>query len=1033
MDRRGFMKDVTQVGISLGVTGLLLDTTAPLAATKAQQGISKPHQEGDNHGPPESSLASTSVISLDGEWLLVTDPRNLGQEQKWFVHPSPDAKPARVPGIFQEVFPAYHGVVWYWREFTPPAHPHLQGRYLLRFGAVDYLGEAWLNGVSVGRHKGSETPFVLDVTDAVRPQVSNLLAVRVLKPGDTPIDGYVLREIPHRNEVVDYVPGSSFDFGGIVEPVDLLLPPAVRVENVFVRPDWKTGDIHLQANIRNATQKGTRGHLQLAVAPASTGTTLLAGRIEKDLSAGDTLIEVQLPVHGHRLWDLNDPYLYRVTVRLSADGVEGFDETSVRSGFRDFRVEKGYFRLNGKRIFLRSTHTGNHCPIGQTLPPAGASDFLRLDMLYAKASGFNMVRFISGMAHPYQLDLCDEIGLLVYEESLAAWLLADSPKMKERYESSVREMVLRDRNHPSVAMWGMLNETREGPVFSEAVSALPLVRSLDDSRLVLLSSGRWDGRLGIGSVSNPGSTQWDHVWGNEAPGAPSVATEHLEDYWMKTGDIHFYPQVPQSSETDHDLRTLGHDSKPVFLSEYGIGSTMDVIHEARMYEQLGVRPGIEDYVIVRSMADKLIADWKRFGMESVYAFPEYFLRDSQARMARHRLLGFNAIRSNPKICGFNLTGMLDHALTGEGVWRYWRDWKPGVMDVMQDGWAPLRWCLFVRPTHTYVRRPVKLEGVLANEDVLRPGEYPVRFRVCGPAGIAWERAATIHVPTLPQGEDGPLAIPVMAEEVALDGPEGDYGLTVYIEQGAAATEASWQFHLTDPSRLPRPEQRVTLWGIPANVQSWLKTHGVSGEEFLGAPPGRREIILVGKLSRAQNNAEGWKELARRMARGSTAVFLSHEAFQRENDAVGWLPLARKGRCYRFSDWLYHKECVAKAHPVFEGLQCRGILDWYYYGPVIPHYLFDGQETPSDVIAAAFAAGYSTPGGYASGILLGAYRFGEGQFIVNTFPVLEQLDRHPAADRILLNLVRYCSDFTGKPPAELPTNFDDRLRSIGYLR
>jgi len=115
---------------------------------------------------------------------------------------------------------------------------------------------------------------------------------------------------------------------------------------------------------------------------------------------------------------------------------------------------------------------------------------LRLDLLYAKASGFNMLRFISGMAHPYQLDLCDEIGLLVYEESLAGWELANSPKMKERYERSVREMVERDRSHPSLAMWGMLNETNDGPVFREAVADLPLVRSLDDSRLVLLSSGR---------------------------------------------------------------------------------------------------------------------------------------------------------------------------------------------------------------------------------------------------------------------------------------------------------------------------------------------------------------------------------------------------------------------------------------------------------------------------------------------------------------------------------------------------------------
>ena len=146
--------------------------------------------------------------------------------------------------------------------------------------------------------------------------------------------------------------------------------------------------------------------------------------------------------------------------------------------------------MNGKRIFLRSTHTGNHCPVGQIIPPAEAPDLLRRDLLYAKASGYNMVRFIAGMAHPWQLDLCDEIGLMVYEESYAAWLLADSPKMAERFDSSTMEMVRRDRNHPSVVIWGLQNEDFDGPVFRHAVESLALVRYFDDTRLVLLQSGR---------------------------------------------------------------------------------------------------------------------------------------------------------------------------------------------------------------------------------------------------------------------------------------------------------------------------------------------------------------------------------------------------------------------------------------------------------------------------------------------------------------------------------------------------------------
>src|SRR5208282_2999610 len=683
MNRRGFLKDVTELGIAGGAAGALLNNGYDLAAASTQAvGSHVVSTRGD-----EPAAIATPTLPLNGEWMIVRDPQNIGREQEWFARPTADASSVRVPGVFQEAFPAYHGVVWYWREFTAPLHPFAQGRYLIQFGAVAYFAEVWVNGVRVGEHEGSETPFEVDVTHAIKPQSNNLLALRVLKPGDQLIDGFVLNEIPHRNERVDFIPGSFFDYGGIVEPVGLLMTPAVWVNDVYLRPDWKTGDIRVQIRLRSAASKATRGHLQLTVSPAATGKTLLVKHLARTVAPGNTQVDVVLHVENHRLWDLTDPYLYRVSVRANADGVEGSDEASVRCGFRDFRVEKGYFRLNGKRIFVRSSHTGNHCPVGQVVPPPGAPDFLRLDLLYAKASGFNMLRFIAGIAHPYQLDLCDEIGLLVYEESLAGGVLGDCPQMKKRDELSPREMVRRDRNHPRLAMWGLLNETEHGPVFREAVAALPLVRSLDDNRLVLLGSGRWDKQPSIGSLSNPGSSEWEYAWGREAPEAAASRMTKVGGQAQDVGDVHIYPQVPQSEQDTDAIRTLGREGNPVFLSEYGIGSMMDVIHEARLFEQYGARPDLEDYVVAKSMADRLTADWKRLGMEGVYAFPEYFLRDSQVRMARHRLLGFNAIRSNPKICGFNLTGLLDHVLTGEGVWRFWRDWKPGVMDAMRDGWA----------------------------------------------------------------------------------------------------------------------------------------------------------------------------------------------------------------------------------------------------------------------------------------------------------------------------------------------------------
>jgi hypothetical protein len=222
--------------------------------------------------------------------------------------------------------------------------------------------------------------------------------------------------------------------------------------------------------------------------------------------------------------------------------------------------------------------------------------------------------------------------------------------------------------------------------------------------------------------------------------------------------------------------------------------------------------------------------------------------------------------------------------------------------------------------------------------------------------------------------------------------------------------------------------------VDAKAQSWLKEHGVPCRSLGGERSAQREIILVGDLSKTGSEAKSWRELARRMAQGSTVIFLSHAAFARGNETTAWLPLAKKGRCYRFVDQLYHKECVAKAHPIFEGLQAKAILDWYYYGQLIPHFVWDGQDTPDEVIAAAFAVGYGVPDiapSYGSAILMSRYKFGEGQFLLNTFPILDQLNENPAADRLLLNLVKYAGGFAGKPAANLSGNFEEKLRQIGY--
>ena len=115
------------------------------------------------------SLPSRTQL-LDGpDWWIATDPTNTGREEEWFDAPRPEAKPTKVPWVIQDIFPDYHGVVWYWHDFTTPTNPHPDGRFVLRFLAVDYYAEVWLNGVCIGKHEGSEDPFEFDVSGTLKP------------------------------------------------------------------------------------------------------------------------------------------------------------------------------------------------------------------------------------------------------------------------------------------------------------------------------------------------------------------------------------------------------------------------------------------------------------------------------------------------------------------------------------------------------------------------------------------------------------------------------------------------------------------------------------------------------------------------------------------------------------------------------------------------------------------------------------------------------------------------------------------------
>jgi hypothetical protein len=983
-------------------------------------------------GPVSSAVVATEptrVLSLDGDgWQIAVDPGNVGRQEAWFSAPRPEAKPTRVPWIIQDVFPDYHGVAWYWREFVASPDAHQDGRYILRFAAVDYLAEVWVNGTPVGGHEGAEDPFEFDVTAALRPGADNLLAVRVLSPTHEPIDGIALAATPRSCRTYPVTPGTTYSVGGIVDSVELLATPAVRIENLHVKPDWQSGRVEIEANLRNASNRPLRAILRCTIGPAAGGETLGCVSLDRVLPPGDTLVRGQVQVDQPHLWNLEDPFLYRVTAEVAAANSPSFDERSTRCGFRDVRYESDAFRLNGRRLYLQGALILPHYPVGFRLSPH--TDALRRDLQAYKAMGLNTCRIIWGGLRARDLDLFDEMGILVQQEHYGAIHMADTPEMPGRFDASLAGVLRRDRNHPSIVIWCLLNEISTGPQFQHAVESLPLVKYLDDTRLVWLNSGCFDMQLAQGSVSNPGASDWEFLLGNERPDGPATSFAMVAGQAEIKADIHPYQPVPHTAVEIERMRTLGAWAKgrKIMITEIGTGCAVNLPRFARHYEQMGAEYA-DDARYYRDKLDQFLADWQKWDLGRIWTRPEDFFADSERNMVKLRRETGNALRANPHLAGTYFCALPDSDFNGIGLLNSFREFKPGVVDLQADITAPLRWCLFAEPATLYAGTSVKLEAVLSNLDALRAGEYPVCVAVIAPDGRqVFEEKLSLSLPAPTQSPEPPLVQPVFSKEMTIDGPAGLYRFQVSFERGAAATGGEAQFHVFSAADMPPVAPAVTLWGKDDGVARWLAEHGIASRPYAAPTPDRRELILVGD---GGGDMAAFRDLAQRIACGSTAIFLSPAVFVLGDRPTALVPCASKGTisALDFCGGYYRGDTFAPRHAVFAGLPSGGVLDYTVYRNVIPQggWAWCGLDTPEDLLCGGIRAQF----GYQSGVLLATYRLGAGRFVLNTLRIRENLGVDPVAERLLRNLLNYAARDLGRPLAGLPADFADQLKAIGY--
>lgn len=437
---------------------------------------------------PQSNLFR-QTIDLSGLWDFRFDPEDQGTGGGWSEGLS-EARPIAVPASWNDQFADwrdYLGPAWYQTRFALPWGWD-QHRVNLRFGSVNYLAEVWLNGVRLGEHEGGHLPFVFDVTEHVQRE-GNLLVVRVdgtlapdrVPPGDIPLPltDEDDENAPFPSGPFGSFPDTSFDwfpFCGIHRPVLMTATPYGGIDDLTVVTDIDGSAglvrVRLEAGEATAARFTLRGH------GADVSTEV------------DPTQEGVLTVADAALWSPDAPNLYDLTAELLKDG-QVYDRYTLPVGIRTVAVDGDALLLNGRPITLTGFGRHEDFPItGRGLVPA----VIVKDYALLKWVGANSFRTSHYPYSEQMMNLADRLGFLVIDETPAAGLYFRQDGLERRTElcrQYTRELIDRDKNHPSVILWNLANEPDDStrPAAKEVFHELySLAKSLDPTRPVTIVS-----------------------------------------------------------------------------------------------------------------------------------------------------------------------------------------------------------------------------------------------------------------------------------------------------------------------------------------------------------------------------------------------------------------------------------------------------------------------------------------------------------------------------------------------------------------
>ena len=553
------------------------------------------------------------------------------------------------------------GVGWYRRPLT--LDPSLEGRRLfLRFEGANQVAELFVNGRQVGRHVGGYTGFTFDITDEIRFDEVNVLAVRVDNAHDP--------DIPPLD--------ADFTFyGGIYRDVWLVATHPVHVTlldhggpGLYIdTPELSDGTatVRIRGTLVNATDRARQLRvIHRVLDPAGAEVARVDEAVRVPAGARQRFRHRSDPVAGPRLWSPADPAVYTVITEVR-DRATVLDRVRSPLGFRWVRVDpdRGVF-LNGEPIGLTGTNRHqDRAGYGNALSDA----MHRRDVAIVKATGFNFLRLAHYPQDPAVLDATDRVGLAVWEEIPVVNTITLSDAFGDHAERMLREMIRQHYNHPSVLFWGYMNEIMlrepdplpEG--YREAVVALAerleaVVHEEDPTRLSVTA-------ISFGEVDN--GTGYQDI--------ADILGLNLYFGWYYRSLDGLGPWL--------DSLHARHPERPIMISEYGAGSD-ERIH-ARAPERFDFSTEYQQRFHEAHMPQLLAREWL-------------------AGTAVWNQFDFGSAHRSDSKPNINQKGLLYYDRTPKDVWHYYRALllAEPVLHIATRDWARRAGSGPEAPQHTVV-------------------------------------------------------------------------------------------------------------------------------------------------------------------------------------------------------------------------------------------------------------------------------------------------------------------------------------------